>query len=254
MDLFYLFDEYPQQFYFENEIIAVRDGLKPISVVSGIRGDLFTAEQEKAAFEAGLLVINAPMIRSDHDDEREHVRLYIAKPENLWRVQALEALSKILEHCKWSYGTEYLESYLLGYSPEAIDLWLKSHQSSTGGYGIVPVFCLLDGEYREKLKLLGDHCLHPNCGNDGISLFYPGRRIVPKRKAFEMVPPGMFLARLGIKWRLALTLLNNPLALEEKGYLSLTVALDDIPHINAGLQSPVAIFGPDGWSSNGRGL
>jgi len=246
MKLSDFFDEFPAQFHFSDEVQAVKDDLKLISYSSGVRGSDFTNEIEKQALDLGLLVITSEDRRIELTGA---IRQYVVKPENLWRVQAMDAFSKTSGMHPWTAWTERFMSSLLGYTEEQIDFWLNSLSSAQAGFGSTTVYFLVKDGYREKLKILGDRCLHPDCGEDGIDLFFPSRRVVPKIRAFELVPRGTHLARMGIGNRFAAGLFDNFSDLQDSSYLSSTIAPMMIPEINAALRTSIAIFGPDGWTA-----
>ncbi len=167
---------------------------------------------------------------------RDDVRVFLARPEELWRVPAYDALWKTaFVDGRWSDATENQMSYLLGYSATQRAAWLTAQREATPAWGSAVVYALLDADRRAAIEAVGRRCL----GTEGLTLFTAGNRVL-KTKVHALLPRGSTLARVGLERDAFQRLLGRK--------TSTSVPKKQMPALNAALLSNVQFLTRSGWS------
>lgn len=157
------------------ELAAVRAGAKPMS--------MFHVDLEPGARTRGLVV------------ERQGERVYVARPEERWRIPAHVALwETALEAGPWCDQSEALEGYLLGYTRAQRRAWIAHVRQRQAAWGSPTVYTLLDRAQRRRIAALGHRCFG-DAG--GLALFRSDG--VLRQDALRRVPAGLTLARVALR-------------------------------------------------------
>jgi len=165
---------------------AVRAGTKGMSIFDLTVGELGGEEARelmRLAFERDLVAV---LQRDDH--------VFVARPEELWRIPACLALWKTaFEDGRWSDAAEAQMSLLLGYTDAQRRAWLAAQRARHAAWGSPTVYAILTADQRRAVVATGKRVLV-----DGMRLFHPGDRVL-KRDAFRKLPAGATLARVAVR-------------------------------------------------------
>ncbi len=219
-----------------------------MSVFTGKRGDEYFAAIEKEALDLKLVLMMLPEDGGIGSTKADQVSVVVTNTENLWRVQAYFSFLKIMQSYQpWSYGAEHFQSFLLGYSDDQIREWIKLKKDTQVNWGNCTVYCLVPTVDREKLNLLGNRCFHPECGESGIKLFVPKKRVILKTEAYKVLPVGLVIGRVAVAWRTASELFQNFACEGESDFALTTLIPQAMPALNQGIRSTIEFFGENGW-------
>src|SRR5262249_28104300 len=152
-----------------DELSAIKSNRKAMSVFTGRRGDAYFELIEKEAFDLGLVIVKLSQRISAGGETLEEVSLFVTNLDNVWRVRAyISFLDIAYRYSPWSNSAEHFQSFLLGYSEEQILEWMKLKHDAQSAWGACTVYFFATAAYNEKLMLLGNRCLHPDCDESGI--------------------------------------------------------------------------------------
>ncbi|MBA3503782.1 MAG: hypothetical protein M4D80_23655 [Myxococcota bacterium] len=224
------------------ELDAVHMGKKAISVEWPLRDWVESQEFIDViayAHDRGLMVVLDPNPNEHMPRDRQPMRAFILRTEEMWRIPAIRALESV--RCD-----EGVTSTLFGYSKKQIRRHLEYRYwcRPEGRYGDV-YYALLAKDQRDDVIALG----HKAFGDPtGLVFFECGLEM--KRDAWSRVPKHVTVARFLMTTTLGWKIVGDA----TKRRLASTVYSNVVPkklapQINQELGSPIEFLTRRGWSS-----
>ncbi|MBA3404804.1 MAG: hypothetical protein H0U13_09015 [Gemmatimonadaceae bacterium] len=198
---------------FPNELEALKNGSKAMSVwgvplsysIGSEEPDKTYREQMGFAAQWGLLAVHHFHDRSDRLHEG---RLFIASPNESWRIASYLALKRAFENRPWCDGAEALESALLGYSEDAISAWLNYVRHTRIGWGMSTIYILLSDAQLEHVSECGHRCVPTEAMSAGLRLIEV-RNGYGLLKGIDELFEGQWIARVGVRTSAVKSLLSG---------------------------------------------
>jgi hypothetical protein len=227
------------------ELDAIAAGKKALSLHWPLRDWLASREFKDIAAHAhdrGLMVVLDPHLNEHMPHDRQPMRVFFLRTEEMWRIPAIRSLESVSHD-------EIVDSVLLGYSKNAIQNYLADRYwcRPDGKYGSV-CYALLSDEQRDEVAALGNKAFR-----DPTNLLFFERGLEMKRDAWSRVPKQLTVARFLLtatfcwkitgdtkKKRLASTVFSN------------VVSKKLAPQVNAELCSKIEFLTRRGWSTARR--
>lgn len=151
----------------------------------------------RGAFDRGLAVVlyDQRIPSKPHD-----ISVYIARPDQLWRVPAHVALwdTAFVGDGRWSTAAEAQEGLLFGYTEGQRAAWRASIQRRQAAFGCATLYTLLDRAQRRSIAALGHRSFVPD---EPVSLFWHPSSHELRPDAWKRVPKGTVLARVAVRWK-----------------------------------------------------
>jgi hypothetical protein len=248
-----LFEEAPRPFKFEDihqELQAVRDGDKAMSVISWSRSELRSDEMQEIIAEAldyGLSVSThlEPIVHGKGTYQQLYV--FFVKSGQDWRVPALIATRQILGDYRWTDGAEHLEGYLLGYSEADIAEWATHQRHTRAGWGALTIYLLMSEAETERVRYLGMRCLEPGSVGADLIAFSSRGDLAVRSGAEGIIPKGTALLRAAVKRSFFARLFGPPSGWGDAEIISAPITKDIAELMNPALESNLQIFRDGGW-------
>ncbi len=210
----------------EASLDAVARGTKGMSMFVSSEGDL--PHWVVLAAKRSLVVA----LHVDGTSPKDPIHVFLAKPEELWRVPAYLALwNTAFVDGRWSDASENLAGHLLGYTKAQRKAWLAARRHAQPAWTCATIYAVLSAEQRDVVEALGRRCF----GADRVTLFR--HRGTLKPTAFAQIPRDHTLARAGLASEVADRLFGSK---DSTKTLSAT-------RINAALRSNVEFLTRSGW-------
>jgi len=169
-------------------------------------------------------------------------RIYIARPDQLWRVPAHLALwETAFVAGPWTKPSEAMEGLLLGYTPQQRKQWLAERQERYAGESGANVYALLTRSQKDAVVAVGKRYLPDACE---LTVFAHESDFLLKPNAAKHAPAGTTLARFGLDWRLYRRLF---VAKARRGVITATVPTKLAPAFHAAMRSNVQFLTRRGW-------
>jgi hypothetical protein len=232
---------------------AARDGTKPLSAFGFRVADVTRRDRDyltllEQALRRGLVVTLLGRPQRDIPFVRQDLGVFVARPEELWRIPAWVALW----HARAS-GTrgrndavEALESQLLGYTPAQRARWLASLRQRAPAHGRA-VYALLSRTERARAAALGMRCLGSPSELAGMQLFVERDDFGVRRDAFRRIPAGLALARLGVPDRTLRAIFNGEERSRRRRVIAARLTRRAAAALNASLRDDVELLTARGW-------
>ena len=178
------------------ELDAIASGKKAMSLTAAALDELASGEDQvvRLAFARGLAVV---LYSRGLAVEHQVPSVFIAKPEQLWRVPAFLALEAAAfgGDARWSEAAEAQQGLLLGYTKRQRAEWRARVAQRQAGWGCRTVYTLITPARRSAIAALGHRGFDPA---DRVELFlHRGLREL-RRDAWKRIPKGLVLARVGL--------------------------------------------------------
>lgn len=179
-----------------------------------------------------------PILRREY----QHVTVFAARPDQLWRIPALFAMhaTAFAGDSAWTAPSEALRSLLLGYTEPQRERWIAWHRQRRAGDSGATVYALVSRAQRRAISDAGNRYV-ADIGR--LTLFARGRDDVLKPNAWRLVPRGTTIARVGVAWPVYRRLFDA----RRRGVITATVPkrLERVFH--AGMRSNVQFLTARGW-------
>ena len=191
---------------FKSHLDAMSTGRKKgLSLFGFVMNDV-TRERDllallELACDRGLVVVhyNEPMPGVAF--ERRDDRVFVARPEELWRVPAWIALWKTaFADGRWSDAAEAQASLLLGYTEKQRARWLAARREHQPAFTCATVYALLTAEQKRRVRALGQRCFGDDKQLASITLLRKRSDYGVRPDAARLVPRDLTFARVGLRW------------------------------------------------------
>lgn len=243
-ELFEVRPQIPRFETLEDELSAVEDGRKGMSVFSftadGVESkDVYNTLTVEAS-NRGLLLSRITHVESKTTD------VLVSHPNEAWRISAYKLMRDVTSQNPYSEGFEMLESLILGYSAEDMTAWLEERRLRTAGSRGLTIFVVLANRDLAELDLHGRKSFHPAVGSRMLAFYNRDVGIngdsVLRGDFNTVLPAGIALCRCAIDlptWRALF---------ESRGGSSdmiLESYIDDanFGRVNSGLLSAIEVLG-----------
>ena len=235
----------------EQEITAVRDGLKPISmqwfhsdtVVSNPTSEF--AAFQTAALKAGLLVVT--YTHESESLEGRELYAFAAKLEQLWRVAAFVTASTNAQRYNWSDSSEYMVSRILGYSDEEANAWLFKRKRRSVGWSGPTLYLLISNAHREQICEAGFRAFPLGAQLSGITVFYVFGKLLLRRDAYRGIPASSILARASVREGVIGRIFKSVYESQDDGLYQTVLSSEDAKSLNMNITSKIEILTESGW-------
>lgn len=142
----------------EAALDAVAAGRKPIWYVPAIRSELGEWQGLASARGLACTVIDEPSVARAR--EPQPVSVFVARPEELWRVPALQTLWKAAASTgAWSDAAEEQMGDLLGYTPKQRARWIAMQRHASPAWGSKTLYAVVDRRALQRIEAVGRRCL-----------------------------------------------------------------------------------------------
>jgi hypothetical protein len=200
------------------------------------------------AFKRDLVVVLQCKMLPKVSFERQAPRVFVAHPEELWRIPAFIALweTAFADKAGWGYASEAQQSLLLGYTAKQRARWIDSMKQWWPGNGQA-AFMLLTRDERDRVVDLGMRCLGSPTEMEGMQLYANPTGWGVKENAFRQVPVGHTLARIGLHWKVFLEFFGAPGTWGRRKVLETTISKTLAKTLSRSLRSNVQFLTARGW-------
>ena len=229
------------------EIEGVRSGTKPIAAFSfpeaALTDDPMYRELRSKSLNAGLLLIH-----QSSEEAFPEICVFICRAEQVWRAHALMAVRHCLTSSgqPWSYNSEYLESYLLGYSKSEIDEWFERKREMRVSPEGVTLYLLMSAPQAAALDDLGMKALSVETLVQPMLAFYMSGFVTISHVATSLIGDRV-LGRVAVK-AFALQRIFGPTFNQRRGELhSCAISAGEAKHLNHSFQSRIELWANGQW-------
>lgn len=240
-------DPYPT---YAANLDAVHAGKKGMSMYGFLASDLTSGdgdfvELRRLASERGLVLVLHSDPLPGLAQERQSTTIFVARPDNLWRVPAYLALWKTaIVDGPWTNNAEAQMSLLLGYSDRQIRAWLASLRYQRAAWGCATIYTLLNREQIRLVRSLGKRCFGPAGSMEGMRFHWPTGTL--KRGAFRLLPESTALARVGLEWDRFRALFGRP-PRAKRGLATATIEQASSAATTTAFTTSVQFLTASGW-------
>ena len=183
------------------ELDAVASGRKGMSMF-GFGLDELASTDYRAVIQQSL-ARGLVFASAGRDFHRKHFRVYVARPDQLWRIPAHLALwettigTRSTRGLGWSEASEALEGLLLGYTATERARWLAARRERFAGEHGASVYALLTRAQKQAVVAAGKRYLGDT---STLRLFAHTAQMPIVPRASRLVPADTTLARFGLAW------------------------------------------------------
>lgn len=237
----------------EDEIRAVCQGEKAIAwfPMTSEEIDDYSDHDDVVALARtmGLSVVSCPRAV----DERlpagaPAVDVFVLRPAEMWRVNAFRASRETLGRYEWSDSSEYLYSFLLGYSEDSCKRWVAERRHNRIGWVGQTVYSLVQGADVERLESLAQRCFPSDFETSSRYVFAQPEGCLLRDDPERALPVDVFLCRFALSNDFFLHLFGALSQPEDEAVMSVQVGVD-AKELNRQLVSAIEIWGEYGWRS-----
>src|SRR5205085_12128434 len=132
--------------------------------------------------------------------ERQSVDVFVARPEELWRIPAWIALwETAFTDRQWTNASEAQTSLLLGYTAKQRAKWLADTYQRRATWTGVTVYTPLTADQKRGVIALGQRCLGDEQELSSMTLLYNTRSDSLRANAARLVPRELTMARVAVR-------------------------------------------------------
>jgi hypothetical protein len=168
--------------------------------------------------------------------------IYIARPDQLWRVPAHLALwATAVTTGPWSSSSEALEGLLLGYTPAERKRWLAARRERYAGERGANVYTLLTPAQKQGIVATGNRYLGDT---SKLTVFaHVEQRNVDRRTAQRLLK-GVTMGRFALDWAFYDRLFKSS---SKRGVVTASIPSKLAPTFHAAVHSNVQFLTRRGW-------
>lgn len=197
------------------------------------------------AFERDLVVVlqNKPIVGLPF--ERQIPQLFVARPEELWRIPAWIALwETAFTDGQWTNAAEAQCSLLLGYTKKQRATWLadmRQHRARGA------VYALLTPEQKRRVVSLGQRCFGDNKDLESITLLFSRKGTRLRPNALRLLPSNVTLARVALGEEMFRKLFGDQSTWKRGSSIEARIPKRLAAEVNRTLTSNVQLLTARGW-------
>lgn len=198
-------------------------------------------DEAKSLGLAVLLRSAEPELQSPFGDRLD---VFILRPDQVWRVESLMAILRTARVYGYSARLIYLQSVLLGYSPEASSHFVEEKQHRRASWEGQTVYILLPQSSVDQLTPLGRRCFPIEMDTSAMLAFTVGSDLLsPRKNAHQLIPKTHRLCRFGLAHDFYKEVFGSEL---RKSVLVMKLDLSP-ERLNAALCSSIQVWTTTGW-------
>ncbi len=202
----------------------------------------------KLAFERELVVVlhnnsikNVPL-------ERQCPNVFVARPEELWRLPAWIALwDTAMFGGTWTDGAEAQASLLLGYTRSERAAWIERMRELRAAYTGLTTYALLSPEQTRRVRSLGQRCFGDADDLSAITLRFKRNDYGLRPNAYRLIPRDLTLARVALVGATFRKLFGDYKTWKRREVIDARVPERLAAEFNRALTSRVHLLTPKGW-------
>jgi hypothetical protein len=228
------------------ELDAVASGRKGMSIFGFGVDELASGDYRTLVRQA--LARDLVSAHAASGSDRKHVRVYVARADQLWRIPAHLALWETAigtgsnQGLGWSESSEALEGLLLGYTASERARWLAARRQRFASDRGANVYALLTRAQKQAIVAAGKRCLGDT---STLRLFAHSAQMPMVARASRLIPAGTTLARFGLAWQVYRRIFGTP---DRWRVVIATISDALAPVLHAAMTSNVQFLTSRGWA------